>query len=215
VTRVGLTQRVSVIEAYGERRDCLDQQWTVLLEELDYTPVLLPNCVTDVENYLDSLALDAVVITSGNDLMSVDDPATPAPERDEFEKATLQYAIDNSIPVLGICRGLELINEYFGGSLTEVTGHVACTHPIWFTDTDVAITFPDRATVNSYHNYGIDRQDLGDDLIVVGTSPDDTVECITHESLPVWGIMWHPERESPSEPLDRQILNGALGETKQ
>ncbi len=210
MTRVGLTKRVEVIEEYGERRDCLDQQWTVLLEALGYTPVPLPNCVDDVDSYLDSQALDAIVLTSGNDLTSVDDPATPAPERDEFETAALDYAIDNEIPVLGVCRGLELINEYFGGSLSQATGHVANDHDIEFHDQATEITFPDQATVNSYHDYAIGEGDVGEQLRVIGTVPDGTVECVVHESLPVWGIMWHPERESPSEEIDRQILNHVL-----
>ena len=143
------------------------------------------------------------------------DPATPAPERDEFERSTLEYAIDNDIPVIGICRGLELINEYFGGSLTPTTGHVDCTHDIEFRDVDTELTLPDRATVNSYHDYAIDRADVGDQLRVLGTAPDNTVECVVHESLPVWGIMWHPERDSPAEDLDRQILNRVLSGEKQ
>ncbi len=219
MTRVGLTQRVEVIKEYGERRDCLDQQWTVLLESLGYTPVPLPNRVNEADHYLDSLDLNAIVLTSGNDLTSVDDPSTPAPERDDFEVTTLEYAIDNDIPVLGVCRGLELINEYFGGTISPTTGHVACTHDIDFYDSDhtadTEFTLPDRTTVNSYHDYAIESTDVGEPLCVLGTAPDDTVECVVHESLPVWAIMWHPERESPSEALDRQILNHVFSGEKQ
>jgi len=210
MTRVGLTQRVDVIDEYGERRDCLDQQWTVLLESLGYTPVPLPNRVNEVNRYLHSLSLDAIILTSGNDLTSVNDPATPAPERDEFERSTLEYTINNDLPVIGVCRGLEFVNEYFGGSLTKTTGHVACAHEIEFHDSETELALPDTTTVNSYHEYAIDRSDVGNHLCVLGTGPDDTVECVVHESLPVWGIMWHPERESPSEEIDRQILNHVL-----
>lgn len=214
MTRVGLSQRVEVIEEYGERRDCLDQQWTVLLESLGYTPVPLPNRVNDVDQYLDSLDLDAIVLTGGNDLTSVEEPSTAAPERDDFEISTLEYAIKKGIPVLGVCRGLELINEYFGGTLSPTTGHVACTHDINFhtsdCNVDTELTLPEQTTVNSYHDYAIASTDVGEPLCVLGTAPDDTVECVVHESLPMWAIMWHPERESPSEALDRQILNHVL-----
>lgn len=211
MTRVGLTQRVSVVDEYGERRDCLDQQWTVLLEDLGYTPIPLPNRIENVEDYLDTLGLDAIVLTSGNDLTSVDDPAVPAPERDDFEKTVLAYAIEADIPVLGVCRGLELLNEYVGGSLTPVTDHVATTHEVDLSDDEVAIELPDQALVNSYHDYGIEQADLGDNLIVLGTAADDTVEFVVHDSHPLWGIMWHPERQSPSAELDRQILTHVLG----
>ena len=215
MTRVGLTQRVSVIEEYGERRDCLDQQWTELLLEFGYTPILLPNRIKQVEKYLDSLQLDALVLTSGNDLASLDEPSNPAPERDRFERAVLEYAIENQIPLLGVCRGLEFLNVYFGGELTEVDNHVASTHSIEFGEDAQNLTLTKKATVNSYHDYGINLNDMGEDLTILGTAPDETVECVVHEDLPLWGIMWHPERESPSESVDRQIINHVLGEPEQ
>lgn len=210
MTRVGLTQRVSVVEGYGERRDCLDQEWTVLLEGLGYTPVLLPNSIEAVGEYLDALALDAVVLTSGNDLLSVDDPTEPAPERDRFEDAVVEYAIDEGLPILGVCRGLELLNTYFGGTLTDVPDHAACTHTVELRDESEELDLPDRVEVNSYHDYGIERSDVGDDLVVLGTAFDDTVEWVTHESLPIWGMMWHPERESPSTSIDLRIIDRVL-----
>jgi putative glutamine amidotransferase len=210
--RVGLTQRVSVIEEYSERRDCLDQAWTTLLEELDHVPIPLPNQVDSPTEYLSSRELDAIVLTSGNDLVSVPNPSNPAPERDRFEKAVLDYAIDVNIPVLGVCRGLELINSYFGGKLAAVTDHVATTHDVDFTDADVGIPPTGTVSVNSYHDYGVHRSNLGNNLVVVGTAPDGTVECFVHETHPIWGIMWHPERNPSS--LDRQILNSVVHEEK-
>lgn len=215
-TRVGLTQRVSVVEEHGERRDCLDQQWTTLLDELGCTPVPLPNRLDsdDVGPYLDSLALDALVLTSGNDLMTVDSPSNPAPERDQFEIAAVEYAIDMNLPVVGICRGLELLNVYFGGQLKQINSHVACTHRVEFSDVDQVVTdglsLPEKTAVNSYHNWGINKAGIGDNLVVLATALDGTVECITHETDPIWGIMWHPERESPSTTFDRELLTTVL-----
>jgi Predicted glutamine amidotransferases len=96
--RLGLTQRVTIIEEYGERRDCLDQAWTTLLEEWGYQPVPLPNTIADVNTYLESLDLDGIVLTSGNDLAHLEDAIVPAPERDEFESAVLDWALDRSRP---------------------------------------------------------------------------------------------------------------------
>ena len=143
MTRLGLTQRVTVIEEYGERRDCLDQAWTMLLEEGSYQPVPLPNQLDVVSGYLDALAPDGVILTSGNDLAHLEDASVPAPERDRFESNLLDWAIERSVPVLGVCRGLEFLNHYFGGSLSQVDGHVATDHEIQFTDaTDSSFEFP-------------------------------------------------------------------------
>lgn len=210
---VGVTQRVSVQAEYGERRDCLDQEWTVLLEGLGYRPIPLPNRIEAVRAYLDALALDAVVLTSGNDPAWVSDPTNPAPERDAFETALLDYTEEESLPVLGVCRGLEILNDYYGGDLTPVSesAHVDCTHRVEFDAVARDVALPDRSTVNSYHQYGIRRTDVAPDLGVVGTAPDGSVECVVHRSRPVWGIMWHPERTSPSADLDRRILDHVLG----
>ncbi len=206
MTRIGLTQRVEVIEEYGEIRDCLDQEWTTLLSEYDIIP--LPNRVNDVEGYLDSLNLDGLILTSGNDLASLDEPDDPAPERDRFERHALEYAIARDIPVLGVCRGLELLTVHFGGSLSPVSDHVANNHPVDFVSffESQPIGVPERVTVNSYHDYGIKPDDVPKSLEILGQSPDGTVECVRHKTHTVWGIMWHPERESPSEQLDRQLI---------
>lgn len=204
MTRIGLTQRVEVIEDYGERRDCLDQAWTSTLAA--YDPVPLPNCIDDVEGYLGDLELEGLILTSGNDLASLDDPDDPAPERDRFEEAALEYAIAENIPVLGVCRGLEFLTVHFGGTLSPVSGHVASDHRVEFETDFAAIDFPDTITVNSYHDYGIQPADVPAELAVLGVASDGTVECVRHEEFPIWGIMWHPERESPAAELDRQLL---------
>lgn len=208
--RLGLTQRVAVIEEYDERRDCLDQAWTRLLEGWGYQPVPLPNTVADFGAYLDSLDLDGVILTSGNDLAHLKDAVVPAPERDEFESAVLDWALEGSVPVLGVCRGLELINHYFNGSLSRVEDHVATTHKITFTDAvekdTIGLPFPEQMMVNSYHDYGITPADVAQPLNVLGTAPDDSIECLGHPDEPLLGIMWHPERDTPSSEIDQQVF---------
>ena len=214
--RLGLTQRVEVIEDYGERRDCLDQAWATLLEGWGFQPVPLPNRVSDVRSYAEGLDLDGVVLTSGNDLAHLEDASVPAPERDSFESKLLEWAIDETVPVLGVCRGLELLNHYFGGSLSQIDGHVAIDHEVRFT-TEETETFelPDRITTNSFHDYGIKRAEVADELDVLAVAPDESVECVRHREHPLWGIMWHPERETDSTQLDRQLFESVFRDTNQ
>lgn len=215
MTRLGLTQRVEVVETYGERRDCLDQEWTTLLESAGFQPIPLPNCLTEPATYLDSLDLDGLILTSGNDLASLADPADPAPERDAFEAVALEYAIDAGLPVLGVCRGLEFLTVYFGGTLSPVEGHVAQEHGVSLEPADVPaienLELPTELTVNSYHDFGIEPADVPDDLTIVGRAEDGTVECVAHDSHPIVSIMWHPERESSAAAFDRQLLSTLFG----
>lgn len=212
MTRLGLTQRVDVVESYGERRDCLDQAWTTLLEEWGYQPVPLPNTVDNPDAYLEAMSLDGLILTSGNDLANLEDPDQPAPERDRFERAALDWASEHTIPVLGVCRGLELINDYFGGTLSTVEEHVAIDHPVTFnTDTleltqNTDLTLPEEITANSYHDYGLNPADVADELIPLATAPDGTIEALAHPDYPLVGIMWHPERETNSTEFDRKLF---------
>ena len=203
--RVGLTQRVSVVEKYGERRDCLDQAWASLTQHLGCTPIPLFNRIDDVGRYLESIGVDALILTGGNDPHWLEGAVNPAPERDAFETSALEHCMDNEIPVVGVCRGMQMINAYFGGSMEKVKDHVAFHHRVTFSEGEFL-----PVTVNSYHNYGISRKNTGDGLRVLGTADDGTVELFSHEDLSVHGIMWHPERESPSRDTDILLLRTIL-----
>ena len=146
--RIGLTLRVSENQSYPERRDCIDQRWAKLLLQLNYLPVLLPNLgSTDVEAFLNDSALDGVVLTGGNSLITPDcTPADAAPERDAFEQTLLRWATSREIPVLGICRGMQMINLHFGGNLSNLSNHVGSDHPV---------TKVDWSTIPAFANLGL------------------------------------------------------------
>ena len=212
--RIGLTQRVEVSSSHGERRDCLDQAWTRLLCELDFTPVPLANCIKDVEQYVRHLQLDGVILTGGNDLVTTPGGTNLAPERDHFEDLLIKVCEQLRLPVFGVCRGLQMLVVRSGGQLSPVENHVACLHnsigcvnspPSYFGMTD-------RDAVNSFHNFGIKLDDLGKELDAIATAPDGTVEAVAHQTLRQAAVMWHPER-APKDPRDAQMIRCFFEET--
>jgi putative glutamine amidotransferase len=207
--RVGVTQRVEVVEEYEERRDCLDQRWGQLFRALGYLPIPLFNAVNDVATYVHELNLDAVVLTGGNDLREVDDGTNIAPERDEFETALVQTAISEGLPILGVCRGAQLLNIHFGGAVSTVEGHVGTSHQLSLVDPPLAY-LPEEIRVNSYHNYGILANDLATNLEVTARTADGSIEWFTHESLAITAIMWHPERTPELTAFNRRIIHDSL-----
>ena len=202
--KVGLTQRVEVIQDTNERRDCLDQAWTRLLVDNGYLPIPLPNRVEDVDTLIAELRIDGIILTGGNDLSHLTGATNTAPERDAFERRLLERCADLDIPVLGVCRGMQMMVAHFGGELVPVTKHVGTHHAITIRP-QCALPLTNREAVNSFHNFGVHEDHLGSDLQLAAVAPDGSVEAITHKSLQLWGIMWHPERP-PYNARDVKLL---------
>ena len=120
------------------------------------------------------------------------------PERDEAELRLLDSFVSCGKPVLGICRGLQVINVYFGGTLIQdLPGHSAASgtdryHKVYTAPSLLETVCPSEMIVNSAHHQAADR--LGSDLRAIQWAPDGTVEAICHGRLPVLAVQWHPER---------------------
>jgi putative glutamine amidotransferase len=153
---------------------------------------------------------DAVVITGGHDVDPVLYAAAPEVhprydrERDRLESDIIDRALKLGLPLLGICRGAQLLNVRLGGSLyqelrsrrvrtsnrwTILPLKTLCVRP----DSRLETLLGARETrINSLHNQGIDR--LGDSLRVVGRDLDDIIQAIEAPEHPfLLGVQWHPE----------------------
>ncbi|MFF2898738.1 gamma-glutamyl-gamma-aminobutyrate hydrolase family protein [Streptomyces sp. NPDC057966] len=152
-------------------------------------------------------ALDGVVVAGGADVEparygEVPDPRTgpPARERDAWEIALIEAAIAQHVPLLGICRGMQLLNVALGGTLHQhLDGHtggpgVFGEHPVIpVAGTAYAAAVTELDVVPTYHHQAVDR--LGSGLVASAHAPDGTVEAVEltgHDSL-VLGVQWHPE----------------------
>ena len=117
---------------------------------------------------------------------------------DDEETAVIRAFIDAGKPILGICRGMQALNVYFGGTLfADIPGHrvtgIDMIHPT-AAEGPVAELFGSAPVVNSTHHQAVDR--LGDGLVICQRAPDGIVEAFYHASLPILGVQWHPERMS-------------------
>ncbi|MCP4298748.1 MAG: peptidase C26 [Proteobacteria bacterium] len=202
--RVGITQRVEIVQSYSERRDCLDQKWAELVLMLDLIPIPLPNIApAQIPDLLDALKLDALLLSGGNSISYLDQEACDsAPERDDFEDYLIKYAIKQDLPIIGVCRGMQMINYSLGGSLVAIDGHIAVKHEISILNKKSEL--PDH--VNSYHNWGIPKTGLAGGLRPLATDGDGNIEAFEHEEKNILGIMWHPERETPFSNLDLKLM---------
>ncbi len=122
-----------------------------------------------------------------------------AKNRDETEKKLLVYALEKKIPVIGVCRGMQLINNYFGGKISTdgSTIHLAKKHDIEITDENFSSLFKSSSFhVNTYHKNLIQTEGMGNGLKSFAIfNKDGSVEGFFHEKLSIIGVMWHPERD--------------------
>ena len=204
---LAISQRVENITQYNEQRDCLDQRWTFFAYSLGFIAVPLPNLATPAD-IINTIKPAAIILSGGNSIAKLD-PADSdiSPTRDQFEQELLQLAVENNIPVLGICRGMQLINMFFSGEVAKVSGHVACRHQVDFIDKNMPFN---AREVNSFHHWGIAESQLAKSLRPFALAQDKTIEGFYHSSLPIAGIMWHPEREQPYNQHDLRLIKQFL-----
>lgn len=182
--RIALTQRVEIIPAYGERRDALDQRWSQFLLHAGLWPIIVPNDPAYVEVILKQETFDGLLLTGGNSLVRYGGEAL---ERDEIESRLLNYAIARKLPVLGVCRGMQMLLDRYGATLQQVSGHTVAQQEINIEGR--------RVQVNSYHDWG--TCEAPSDLEVWARADDGVVKAVRHRRQSLWGIMWHPERCIP------------------
>lgn len=198
-----ITPRLEKIEDYGEIRECLDIQWGQLLGDLGLTPIVLPLKV-DPLDYFGALAIRGLILTGGNDLYSAN--ANPLSKmRDDFERDLLTHALDRGVPILGVCRGLQLIADNFGSKAVSVENHVGAHHPlVHVSQSKLHPSLARVEEVNSYHDFGI--KTAPDSLTTIAQAEDGTIEALENPDLRIFAQMWHPERESPWRKEDCDLL---------
>lgn len=173
--------------------------------------------------------LDGLILPGGADI----DPALfgaepetedfpPEPARDEQEMALVDHALNRALPMLGICRGLQVINVHAGGTLNQdVPPHAGfdqATTTRWHTvtfepDSVLGDIYGPERPVNSLHHQTVDR--VGDGLRVSARAPDGSIEGLEHSDLPVIAVQWHPEmlETRPTDPAFAWLIEVARQRT--
>jgi len=169
--------------------------------------------------------LDGLLMTGGDDIAPDrygaelgPDTHVPEPTRDAYELALLDCAFERALPMLGICRGLQLVNVHAGGTLHQhVPEHAFVDEPGSVEQHVVAIEansvlaelYGPNKSVNSLHHQSIDQ--VGHGLRVTATTDDGGIEGVEHIDLPLVAVQWHPEMlaTAATDPLFRWLVDRA------
>jgi len=134
--------------------------------------------------------------------------------QDAFDIDVARYALEAGIPLLAICRGLQVVNVALGGSLHQDMGgadreHRHLLHPVIIrpgTRTAQAVG-ADKVEASCYHHQRVDR--LGDGLTVTATAEDGTIEAVELPTTHGWftAVQWHPEDTAHSDPAQQNLFD--------
>lgn len=211
---IGMSMRITENSSYVEYRDSISHDWVNYLNKYDISPLLIPNNLANINQFLNSVDISGIIITGGDSIIHA--PTNPNEsiyhQRDVTERDILTIGIKKKLPILGTCRGFQMINKYFGGNITKNISTtykhtVAHEHQIDLLENPITSGFPDhKSSVNSYHDDGVSILDLSDELNPFATWNNQIIEGLYHPKLPIVGIQWHPERSPNSKDLDEIIL---------
>lgn len=239
---VGITGRrfrLSLLEGaderYGDR--CIDSSMSDFATRVAKAGGLPVHLSYDTDPAAVCAWLSAVVIAGGQDLhparwggdtsvvRSVDprtDPMVHDVERDDYEVALVRAALHRGIAVLGVCRGMQVLNVALGGTLvpdlpagavSHSSSEVApsdgrADHLVTFEAGSIASgLFGQSAVTNSWHHQAVDR--CGEGLVVTGRTSDGVIEAVELPGAGVLGVQWHPEWMESDDPTMTWIVEEA------
>lgn len=216
---IGITSYVEQARwgVWDQRAALVPESYVRMVREAGARAVVLPPDEAGAPDLI--RRLDGLVLAGGADI----DPAhygaaqheltVTRPDRDAGELAVLDAALDADLPVLGVCRGMELLAVAYGGKLHQhlpdvlagELGHqpapgVFGSHPARFVaGSRAASIFGATAEVNSYHHQAV--ADAGT-LTVTGWAHDDVIEAVEDPARRfVFGVQWHPEAAADVRPF--------------
>ena len=179
--------KVLVAPPYGELEKQMYQDWLV---ENGFKPFFLGSECKNIDAPL--------ILCGGGDIGK-------SPKRDARETEWIRSALENGQPIIGICRGMQLLNHYFGGEVTNISEPLTENHlNDTFDDDDdhsyrlsefhhVYDNDGDLIEVNSRHHQYCSK--IAKNFEITHTSEDGIVEGIEDVARKIWAVQWHPERE--------------------
>lgn len=202
---IAITQSINYFKENNETRDTIDQRLISWLLKTGNLPFTFPNGLIESDNskyitkWLEQTKIQGLILSGGNNLGEYK-------IRDETEKHLLKWAVNKSIPILGICRGMQMISNFYGVEIIKCKNHVNVRHKLKINRKGKIFTH----NVNSFHDNSIEK--CPSNFEIMAQETDGVIEAIKHKYLKIECWMWHPEREKIFSEIDINNFNDLLNE---
>ncbi|MCL4585059.1 gamma-glutamyl-gamma-aminobutyrate hydrolase family protein [Fusobacterium nucleatum] len=235
---IGISSSVIVDEAgsfAGYKRAYVNKDYVDAVVRAGGVPLIIPFS-TDKEVIISQAQLiDGLILSGGHDISPYNYGQEPSqkigetfPERDTYEMILLEESKKRNIPILGICRGFQLINVAAGGTLyqdlslipgnilkhNQVSNPTLKTHKVEIKENSfISSIFGKETMVNSFHHQVINK--VANDFIVVAKASDGVVEAIEHKTYKfLVAVQWHPEMLAVNCEKARELFTRFIEEAK-
>ena len=191
--KILISQRSDFLPDRNEIRDGLDSKLSEILLDLGLIPMPISNCIgnlpkEDINDLINNINPDGIILSGGNDIGEYK-------SRDFLEKTLIQYSLKKKKPMLGICRGMQMVGSFFGATIAPINNHVNTTRKI---------NGHINKNIKCFHNYRITK--CPKEIKILAQAEDGCVEAIKIKDYPIIGIMWHPERENGIDLKDKKLI---------
>lgn len=184
--KIGITSNIK--KYYKNYIDFSDHYWINAFKKRKIKIFYLPNNIKLSQNYVEYI--DILILSGGNDILSNEKSSKI---RNKVEINLIKLCLKKKIPILGICRGAQLLNIFFGGKIKKIKNQMNTRHNIFFKKNKI---FHNKIlNVNSYHNFGIRHEFLSKKLSIGAIDSEKNIEMFYCLKKKIIGTMWHPERE--------------------
>lgn len=225
---------ITMFERNFEGHFSLPSEFVEAVRRAGGIPVLIPPGEPHLDQWFETV--DAILISSGIDVdpslydgephETIDAIDT---ERDHTEIDLIHQAIEAEMPLLAVCRGVQVLNVALGGDLfahipecfeSPIVHRVTADTPRKFGPTPHQVTLDpgsrlatlmetNQMEAMSWHHQAIDE--LGDGLVAIGHAPDGVIEALEMPNHPwLFGVQWHPELTAATDPAQQHLFNGLI-----
>jgi len=229
---IGITTRTVFLERqmHRERSQAIAESVAASVAHAGGVPVLLPSNVDPETGMAAARHMDGLILSGGPDVDPLHFDEEPLPGlgdvdgvRDALEIALCRYTLDEDVPLLGVCRGVQVMAAAVGGTVIQHLEPEGVNHDVrGFQDgpghsVDLAagtrlreIVGAARIRVNSSHHQAVGRMPEG--MVVSARATDGVIEAIEHAGKRFWvGVQWHPHWTYETEPAQAAILAAFVG----